>query len=228
MEAIAAVPQEGEHPTPLQNLNNKVMELSKRIVEEKDKKIEMEKRLKELDSNYMVALTSNIKELQLHELEPYSFGSPAVDPVIQRYLSGNMEAVAAVPQERELPTPLPNLNNKVMELTKRIVEEKAKKVDMEKRLKELDGNYMASLSSNIKDLQLHELEALGKELNKLKDKANARIDEIQAASGSLDEPFLMNAFNMAGSSNQDLPMMPYPTVNVDTLPGNMGYGSFGP
>ncbi|KAJ0980372.1 hypothetical protein J5N97_008627 [Dioscorea zingiberensis] len=160
--------------------------------------------------------------------KPYSFGSPTVDSVIQRYLSGNMEAVVVVPQEGELSTPSQNLNNKVMELSKRILEEKAKKVDMEIRLKELGSNYMVALSSNIKELQLHELEVLGEELNKLKNKANVRAEEIMAASSSLDKPLPMNSFNMDGSSNQDLPMMPYPTVNVDTLPGNMGYASFGP
>ncbi|XP_072986538.1 agamous-like MADS-box protein AGL29 [Typha latifolia] len=108
---------------------------------------------------------------------PYSFGSPAVNPVVDRFLTSNSSAPSPLLTQNLFA--VQQLNVCFMETTSRLEAEKAKKGMLEERLRRV-AQYQTSklLLEKMELLGLEELNLLKESLYLVRDKVNARMHEL--------------------------------------------------
>ncbi|KAJ3670079.1 hypothetical protein LUZ60_010403 [Juncus effusus] len=103
---------------------------------------------------------------------PYSFGSPSVNHVIDRFLTGTQINASPVPNQNIIN----QLNQQCMELSKQIDIQKNKSVALKERAKELVKSKESKWLENIDQLSLDELNQLLASLYRAKHSINSRID----------------------------------------------------
>ncbi|CAL9043536.1 unnamed protein product [Musa banksii] len=109
---------------------------------------------------------------------PYSFGSPAVDPVVDRFLSASLiHGGSAHDVGRSHLTQ--QLNQQYMEVSKQLEASKARKMILQERLAGVvQSQEIEWAKNNIDHLGLEQLERLKDAFERLKGRADARIQDI--------------------------------------------------
>ncbi|CAL9093558.1 unnamed protein product [Musa textilis] len=109
---------------------------------------------------------------------PYSFGSPAVDPVVDRFLSASMiHAGSAHDVGRSHLTQ--QLNQQYMEVSKQLEASKARKMMLQERLAGVvQSQEIEWARNNVDHLGLEQLERLKDAFERLKGRADSRIQDI--------------------------------------------------
>ncbi|XP_020095945.1 agamous-like MADS-box protein AGL29 [Ananas comosus] len=110
---------------------------------------------------------------------PYSFGSPAVDPVLDRFLSGGLDRNNVGSDNEEIQ----KLNQEYMELAKQIEAEKARKERIDERLRLASQSQEVKWLENIDKLGLDELNQLRDGLLRVKAQVNERARELLGIHG---------------------------------------------
>ncbi|RRT36077.1 hypothetical protein B296_00033352 [Ensete ventricosum] len=109
---------------------------------------------------------------------PYSFGSPAVEPVVDRFLSASLihAGSAHVVGGNHLTQ---QLNQQYMEISKQLEAAKARKVMLQERLAGVvKSQEIEWARNNIDHLGLEQLEKLKDAFERLKGRADARMQDI--------------------------------------------------
>lgn len=144
---------------------------------------------------------------------PYSFGSPSVEPLVDRFLSGSF---------RHQPTSgksnaVVQLNQQYMELSRQSDIAKATKVSLEERHRELLQSPELDCANDINQLGLDQLDRLKNRLEHLKMRLDDRIkDYLRAASSQrMVSPMMTRTFGLlspgaTGTSSSSSAYPPWP------------------
>jgi len=126
---------------------------------------------------------------------PYSFGSPGVNEVVDRFLSGNVvpSGSSSLHQAHHVNV-TQELNLQCMEVSRRIDISNTKKFMLEALLKTLvQKNPLCRLSDEIEGLQLTQLKQVEELLKGLKMRIEGRISELMRGGGALSSNVIMDA-----------------------------------
>lgn len=111
----------------------------------------------------------------------YSFGSPSVDEVVYRYMSGSPPSSAGT---RSGPTnEVQKLNQELMELSKKLEASAAQQAVLQERLRVAAQAGECKWLENVERLGLEELRRLKESLGQLKSQADKRMNELLRGGG---------------------------------------------
>jgi len=134
---------------------------------------------------------------------PYSFGSPGVYEVVDRFLSGNLvpSGSSSLHQAHRVNVTR-ELNLQCMEISRRMEISNTKKLMMEARLKALvQKNPFCKLSDEIEDLELTQLKQVEELLKGLKMRIEGRVSELMRGGGASSSNVIMSG-NPTGRMDQ--------------------------
>ena len=140
---------------------------------------------------------------------PFTFGQPGVDVVANRFL-GSSSGSGSGPRANPYPIPDPmelyreatvhHLNWRCMEISDQLESQKKKREELVERLRMLSRGPRGALvhgREGLQTLKLEDLEQITKELEDLKVKANARVNEmLNGAAGPSGMPLEVNPIQM--------------------------------
>lgn len=111
---------------------------------------------------------------------PYSFGSPGVNEVVDRFLSGNLvPSSSSILHQTHQANLIRELNLQCMELSRRMEMANARKAFLEARLKGLaEMNLICKLVEEIEGLAVSQLKVVEASLKWVREKVEGRIREL--------------------------------------------------
>ncbi|XP_072986537.1 agamous-like MADS-box protein AGL29 [Typha latifolia] len=150
----------------------------------------------------------------------YSFGSPAVHLVVDRFLSDGQHPTGSGTAGRR-GNEVQKLNQEYMELTKKLEATKAKTPMIQARLRLAGQAQQCKWTENVERLGLADLRRLKESFEGLVVRANARLDELVNGQRTSSSAPVIASDALSGAGPGGEVMTPPPNVVLNVDPTNM-------